>query len=208
MIRISTDALAKRYQRQWLFQNLNLSINSGDRLAILGPNGSGKSTLLKVICGYVAQTKGNVTWEDEKKLELEHWHSKFSFSAPYIELIEEYTLREQLNFHFSLKSWKNGMDRDELIDLAGLSEHQHKELKYFSSGMKQRVKLLQTLCSSVDVYILDEPTVNLDENGILFYNSLIKSIDSNAIVIVGSNDPREFEFCTNQVRLEDHKPKN
>lgn len=71
----------------------------------------------------------------------------------------------------------------------------HKQIRYFSSGMKQRVKLAQAIFSDTPLLLLDEPCTNLDTDGIQLYLGLIKSHAVGKLVIVSSNDKQEYAFC-------------
>jgi len=203
MFKIQAKNVSKRYHKQWLFQDLNLEIGEGERFAVLGPNGSGKSTLLKVLSGFVSPTRGEIKWSDEQELPIELWHSYFSYCAPYTELIEEFTLNEQIDFHFKLKTWRKELNLNTVLNLSGLTAHQNKQIKNFSSGMKQRLKLILSLGSDVKVYFLDEPTVNLDDSGAELYLSLVDGLKKQSTVIVGSNDSREYNFCNKQLDIKE-----
>jgi len=201
-LQIRAEHLSKRYQKHWLFRELDLQFEKGDRTVVLGPNGSGKSTLLKILSGNVAPTEGHVRFiHSEKTLDLDAWHRHFTFCAPYTELIEEYTLSEHLDFHFKLKQKCNSRQFDLMLDRSGLQSSLNKQIRNFSSGMKQRLKLLLSLCSVASVHFLDEPCTNLDEQGIEFYKALISQLDDSAIVILASNDPREYDFCRERLVL-------
>ncbi|MEJ7672032.1 MAG: ATP-binding cassette domain-containing protein [Chitinophagaceae bacterium] len=94
-----------------------------------------------------------------KKIFITH----VSLAAPYLELVEEMTLIEFLQFHSSLKSWQPSMDSKKIISIINLDDALHKQIRYFSSGMKQRVKLAQAIFSNVSIVLLDEPCTNLDD---------------------------------------------
>ena len=199
-MRILAEHLSKRYHKHWLFRELDLQFEKGDRKVLLGPNGSGKSTLLKILSGSVAPTEGNVRFiNGEESIDIGHWHQHFTFCAPYTELIEEYSLAEHIEFHFKLKQKSSDEIFDRMLDQSGLASSMGKHVKNFSSGMKQRLKLLLSLCSVADIYFLDEPCTNLDEQGYGFYKALISEINQNAIVILASNDPREYDYCRDRL---------
>ncbi len=205
-IEIELSGISKKFKRDWVIKNLSYQINLGSKTAILGANGSGKSTLLKIICGFTGTSKGEVKWhKDDNVLDITEWHSHFSYSAPYLELIEEFTLKEMLDLHFKLKPELKSVNRSEILTDSGLLDHMDKPIVNYSSGMKQRVKLILCLCSDVDVYFLDEPCSNLDDEGVLWYHKLVNSLPENKTIIVGSNSTVEYSFCDEYVRVVDFK---
>lgn len=205
-MKIQLTEASKRFQYEWIFKNLNLHLQSGDSLAITGSNGSGKSTLLKCIAGSIPLSSGKITWADEQnEIPSSDWYQKLSISAPYLELPEEFTLSELLDFHFQFKTPIPEISISEMVKTMYLDQHANKPVSQFSSGMKQRVKLSLALFSDCPVVFLDEPTSNLDARGIAWYLELIKNFGSNRILIICSNEPREFEFCTKKIKLEEYK---
>lgn len=205
-MKIQLQEASKRFQYEWIFRNLNLELNQGDSLAITGGNGSGKSTLLKCISGSIPFSAGQMTFESEGKIIPESdWYKYLAISAPYLELPEEFSLTELVDFHFKFKNPLNQIQAKELIEILYLDQHVAKPVSQFSSGMKQRLKLGIALFSDVPVILLDEPTSNLDKKGIAWYSDLIENFQKDRIVIVCSNDPREYEFCLQKLTLEDFK---
>lgn len=205
-MKISLSHLGKRYNRDWIFRNLNFQFAPNKLYAITGPNGSGKSTLIQIISGSVVHNEGKILYiEDEATIEQEKIFRKISFSAPYIEVVEEMTLTEFFNFHDKMKGWIPSLNTKEIIYFLGLEKAAHKQIRYFSSGMKQRVKLAQAILSDVSAVFLDEPLTNLDEEGISLYNSLIKNYCSNRLVIISSNDSKEYSFCEEIIDMRKYK---
>jgi len=206
-VKIILEKAGKKFYREWIFRNLDLELSSVNSLAILGPNGSGKSTLLQLISGCMIPTEGTVLYrEDEINIEGEEIFSRVSFAAPYLELIEEFTLNEIVDFHFHFKKKINGLSANEVVEIIGLEQAKKKIFKYFSSGMKQRVKLGLALLSDSKIVLLDEPCSNLDEGGIKWYRNLIERYSQNKITVVCSNNQtEEYEFCNRQLNLMDWK---
>lgn len=205
-MKIQLTEASKRFQYEWIFKNLNLHLQSGDSLAVTGSNGSGKSTLLKCIAGSIPLSSGKITWANEQnEIPSSDWYQKLSISAPYLELPEEFTLSELLDFHFQFKTPIPEISISEMVKTMYLDQHANKPVSQFSSGMKQRVKLSLALFSDCPVVFLDEPTSNLDARGIAWYLDLIKNFRLNRILIICSNEPREFEFCTKKIKLEEYK---
>ncbi len=205
-MRITLEEIGRRFNREWIFRSINYTFESGKSYAILGPNGSGKSTLLQVISGSLTSSEGKLSYfSNNKQLDIENAFQHLSLAAPYLELIEEFSLAEHIDFHFQFKKYRHGYNKQNLISLLGLQHSEHKALKNFSSGMKQRVKLALAFCSDTDVLLLDEPTSNLDQQGIDWYLSLISEFSADRLVIVCSNQEHEYTFCEQRIRVEDYK---
>ena len=206
MMNIKLTNLGKRYNREWIFRNLNFQFDISKHYAITGPNGSGKSTLLQIIAGSAIYNEGEIVYHYlDKPVEPEKIFKKISFSAPYLDLVEEMTLHEFLNFHRDMKSWISPFDTKQIILLLDLEKSAHKQIRYFSSGMKQRVKLAQAIFSDVPAILLDEPDTNLDEEGIRLYKTLIENHCKNRLVIVSSNDKEEYSFCRERIDMMNYK---
>lgn len=195
----------KRFNREWIFRGLDYQFKQGQAYAITGANGSGKSTLLQVLSGALMHSEGRIDFSDyqNKSIESTIAYERISIAAPYIELIEEMTALEFLAFHVSFK--KLTKTHDEILQEVNLQLAANKQIRYYSSGMKQRLKLAQAFFSDTTTLLLDEPTTNLDESGILLYKSLISKYTTNRLVIVCSNDKNEYDFCGELIRIEDHK---
>jgi ABC-type multidrug transport system ATPase subunit len=205
-MKIRLTKVGKRFNREWIFRNLDFEFHSQRSYAITGPNGSGKSTLLQIIAGATTFNEGTIEYLlAENKLQEEKFYANISIAAPYLELIEEMTLMEFLQFHSALKSWLPGNDPKKIISILGLGEAAKKQIRYFSSGMKQRVKLAQAIFSDVAVVLLDEPCTNLDEEGIALYKTLINDHCKNRLLIVSSNDMQEYDFCDEIIDMKNYK---
>lgn len=205
MMKIKLSEVGKRFNREWIFRNLNLEFSTGRNYAITGPNGSGKSTLLQIIAGATTLSEGEVQYFFlNRQLPVEKIFTHISIAAPYMELVEEMTLIEFLNFHSRLKPWLPGMSTTQIISVLKLESAGHKQIRYFSSGMKQRVKLAQAVFSNVPLVLLDEPSTNLDAEGIILYKNLIKNFCADRLVIVSSNDIDEYDFCEIAIDLRNH----
>ena len=203
---ILLNDIGRRFNRDWIFRNLSYSFKKGSSYAILGRNGSGKSTLLQIIAGSLSQSEGSIEiLVDGKSIESEELYQSLTIAAPYLELIEEFTLSEMIDFHFGFKKYIPGLDKEKLLELLDLKASKNKAIKYFSSGMKQRTKLALAICSDTDLLLLDEPASNLDTQAITWFQDLIKDYTENRIVIVCSNQEHEYFFCQNQLQMADYK---
>lgn len=205
-MKIYLEHISKRFQRHWIFKDVNLNFAAPGATAILGPNGSGKSTLLRIIAAMQSPSAGKVRFEqDNINLPAEQLYHHISFTAPSQEIVEEFTLEEFLKFHFSFKPIYHGLDVQQVINITGLQNAQHKPIADYSSGMKQRVKLAQAIFTDCPILLLDEPCTNLDDEGVQQYRDWIEQYTANKLVIVASNDIREYYFCKEQVKMQDYK---
>lgn len=206
MLKIRLEEASKRFQYEWIFRNLSLELSQGNSLAITGSNGSGKSTLLKCLSGAIPITSGKIDYRfDGKSLSETDWFTHLTITAPYMEVPEEFTLEELLDFHFKFKKPLEGISTKAIIEQLYLTQHASKPVGQFSSGMKQRLKLGLALFSEVPLIFLDEPTSNLDKKGVEWYQEMINLYGKNRILVICSNEPREYEFCEQKIMLEDFK---
>ena len=204
----------KRFNRDWIFRHFNYSFESGKSYAITGPNGSGKSTLLQALSGGMYINEGSIEFRagsqesgdsNSATISTEKIYQHVSVAAPYLEVVEEMTLREFLEFHHGFKPFLSGVTTDSIITAIGLEKAVNKQIRFYSSGMKQRVKLAQCIFSDTAIVLLDEPCTNLDKAGIELYHSLISSYCKNRLVVVSSNDEVEYKFCGERVDMGDYK---
>jgi ABC-type multidrug transport system ATPase subunit len=211
-MKISLINAGKRFNRDWIFRNINQEFISGNAYAITGPNGSGKSTLLQVIGGAMMMSEGeakyrvgNESGSQPLEVHVDQAFQYISIAAPYLELIEEMTLMEFLQFHAQFKPFLPQFDIPAIITAIGLKSAAQKQIRFYSSGMKQRVKLAQAIFSNVPCVLLDEPCTNLDAAGIELYHQLIRDHCNNRLIIVSSNDEQEYSFCKERISISDFK---
>ncbi|ANH79653.1 ABC transporter ATP-binding protein [Niabella ginsenosidivorans] len=202
---IALNKAGKRFNRDWIFKDLTCRFESGNSYAITGSNGSGKSTLLQVISGSLTLNEGACRWSAAASIPADKIFRHISYCAPYLEVIEEMTLLEFLEFHQRFKPLLPGCTPKRIIEELGLEAAGDKRIQQFSSGMKQRAKLAQCIYSDTAVVILDEPCTNLDQQGIALYYSLIDQYCTNRLVLVGSNDETEYRFCQHRLSIMDYK---
>src|ERR1700712_213681 len=203
---ISLQNIGRRFNRDWIFRNIDYTFTSGETYAILGPNGSGKSTLLQVLNGSLAPSMGAIDYSlNDQPIEVDAIFNQLSLAAPYLELIEEFTLDEMTDFHFKFKNYRPGMDKKAVADLLHLDGAKNKMIKYFSSGMKQRLKLALAFCSDTPLLMLDEPTSNLDSQGVDWYLSLVQQFAAGRLTIICSNQEHEYSFCSQRLNISDYK---
>lgn len=209
-MRIKLSNAGKRFNREWIFRRVDLEFNSSFSYAITGPNGSGKSTLLQCIGGMLQVSEGKIKFEEEladgSNLSAdENIYRQISFCAPYLDVIEEMSFLEFLHFHNRFKTFIKNFSAAQIIEEVGLESAAEKQIRFYSSGMKQRVKLAQAIFSNTAIVLLDEPCSNLDTKGIELYHSLIEKYCRERLVIVCSNDEVEYSFCETKISVANFK---
>jgi ABC-type multidrug transport system ATPase subunit len=220
---ISLADAGKRFNRDWIFRHLTYTFHTGNSYAVVGPNGSGKSTLLQAIGGAIALSEGYLTahssrfavpgsqqplitnQQSSNHTSTDQLHQSISIAAPYLDVIEEMTATEFLQFHQTFKPFLTGFTVKKIIAKVSLDTAANKQIRYYSSGMKQRIKLAQAIFSDTPVVLLDEPCTNLDADGIALYHRLINDHCKDRLVIISSNDEVEYGFCKERLSITDWK---
>jgi ABC-type multidrug transport system ATPase subunit len=203
---ITVNDLCKRFNREWIFRHLNFQFLPGTTYAVTGPNGSGKSTLLQVLWGQLPQSSGDIHYQKgTQQIAVEDVFRHVSIATPYMDLIDEFTLREMLDFHFRLKKLRNGLHVEDLFSRMYLEEATEKQLINFSSGMKQRVKLALAFYTEADVYFLDEPGTNLDQRAFEWYLTHLGQVSPQAMIFIASNNEEEYPEKATVLNIRDFK---
>lgn len=192
--------ISKKFGKTWILKNVNLEFQTGEKYAILGNNGSGKSTLMRIISSQTSPSKGEIIYE---KTSIENAYKNISYCAPYIDVIEEYTFEELLKFVAKYKPFMPAYSIQDILSLFNFQSN--KWIKDYSSGMKQRVKLALALFADVNVTLLDEPTSNLDEEGVEWYFEMLNKMPENRTIIIASNIEREYKFCEHHINIKQFK---
>jgi ABC-type multidrug transport system ATPase subunit len=205
-MKIVLENVGKRYNTEWIFRNINFEFQPNDKCVLLGANGSGKSSLLQLIAGSSIPSEGKITYASSAPIEQENIFRQLSIAAPYLELIEEYSLKEMIDYHCKFKPFYDGITTEQAIAITQLDKAKNKIIKNYSSGMKQRIKLALAILSDTPLLLLDEPLSNLDAQGIDWYKQLIHDYAQNRLVIVCSNrQKQEYEFCNRELDVENFK---
>jgi len=224
---ITLTNIGKRYNYEWIFHKVNYEFTGDNNYVILGSNGSGKSTLLQVITGNIIQSEGEISYkipslrlnaENKNKntgveipdsateIDTDTIFRHLSFASPYLDLFDEFTLTESIEFQARFKPFYKDLDTKSIIALTQLEKAKDKQLKQYSSGMKQRVRLALAILCDTPLLLLDEPTSNLDKKAIDWYQNLINDYSQNRLIIVCSNQQEyEYPFCNKELHIEDYK---
>jgi ABC-type multidrug transport system ATPase subunit len=192
-IRFEVNGLAKRFNREWIFRRLDYGFTPNTTYAVTGPNGSGKSTLLQVLWGQTPPSSGVIVYrQGEKTIPAEDIYKRISIATPYMDLIDEFTLEEMVQFHFRLKKLREGLTPEQVIEKMSLQNARRKQIANLSSGMRQRVKLALAFSTEADIVFLDEPGTNLDKTAFQWYLDRLVEIQPMTMIFIASNDPQEY----------------
>ncbi len=207
-MQVTLTDIGKRFNRQWIFKGVNAVFEANKAYALVGNNGSGKSTLLQLIYNFQTISKGEISYHlENRSISEDDLIHQIAFAAPYLELIEEFTLNEMLTFHFGFFKLRAGSSLSEIITDCGLAGNENKFIKHFSSGMKQRLKLALSFYAESPLLLLDEPCSNLDEQGISWYRESIQKQLGMRTIIIASNQSFEHDFCDQVLNIADFRPK-
>ena len=207
-MKISVENLSKIVnQNEIVFKNLTYTFEQNKRYALVGPNGSGKSTLLKIISHNIKPTNGRVDYEiDGKIIQNSQSFNYYGFIAPYLAIYEELLPLEHIKIIAKIRKIPYSKEMAmELLQEFQLDKHYLKPIKFFSSGMKQRMKFLLSLLHKPSILLLDEPFSNLDEIGIKIFEKNINDYTKNGILIIASNDKREISLTDSYLNILDYK---
>jgi ABC-type multidrug transport system ATPase subunit len=205
-MKIIATGIEKKFRKEWIFKKFNGTFAAGSAYALLGPNGSGKSTLLKILAQFSLPTNGQIVFQqsDGTAISSEEAHQYISFAAPYVELIEEFTLTELIQFLQKLDFIASDMTLESFEQYMELSPGKSKLIKNYSSGMRQKIKLAIALLSPRPILCLDEPTSNLDDKAKQWFINRLQE-NRSKLILIASNEAIEIALCEHQIAIADFK---
>ncbi len=203
MYALTLSNVCKYYSTALLFKGISFELNPGEVLAITGWNGSGKSTLLRIIAGLVRPSAGNVEmFCNNEPIHKESRRRFLGMVAPALSLYDELTALENMEFFSRVRGI--AYDRNDCIEIlerVGLADQLQKMSRNFSSGMKQRLKLVQALLHKPPLLLLDEPGSNLDSKGIKIVEDIILQQRKLGMTVIASNEQREVDYADRIINL-------
>lgn len=203
MFTIEADRIGKRFNSFNVFKGLSFTANTGSSIAVTGPNGSGKTTLLEIIAGIQRPTVGEIKYRlDGEEIKRDVFPSLLGFSSPKINPYNELTGSE--NIQFALKSRKiicTDADLNRLLEMFNLKKEKNKSVRYYSSGMKQRLRLILAVLHNPQILLLDEPGSNLDRLGKDIIYTYLDSVRSKKIIVIATNEKEEANLCNERLEL-------
>lgn len=204
IVLLEAENIKKTFNRKLIFDHINFNLSSEDSLAITGKNGSGKTTLSKIIAGILTPTAGTVSIHINGKIvKAEHCYQLIGYVAPYLHLYDEFSGLENIQLSANLRGLKiPKLYLEELLQKVNLDYCKHDLVRTYSSGMQQRLKYAVALVHRPPILILDEPTVNLDEEGITMVQEIFSTQKKDNILIIATNDSEEAKLSEQQLNLD------
>lgn len=204
---LSLAGVAKEFNRRSIFRDVSISLSSRESLAITGRNGSGKSTLVKIMCGLLSPTRGSVEYTLEgKRIAQDEISNHIGLVSPYLQLYDEFSGAENLELLSKIRSGRALREGriDEVLKNVGLWDRRKDFVRTYSSGMKQRLKYAFAVMHEPCILILDEPTSNLDSDGVEMVKHTVDDQLKGSILIVATNDAEEATWCSRKLTLGDN----
>lgn len=204
---IKLEQLGRRFGRDWIFRHIDCTISEGSHSIIVGGNGSGKSTLLQILSGFLSPSEGLVSYtRNNQSIEDTALFKEVSLAAPYLDVYEDLTLEEMVHFQDQFRPWTASLSSSDIIKKLELVPHKTKQIKHFSSGMKQRVKLGLAILTDSTLLCLDEPSSNLDKAAVSWYRNLLTEYASERTVVISTNHVEdEYIRKDNVLQMTDFK---
>ncbi len=193
--KIFFDDVSLSFGRQELFKNISLELRGGQVIGITGANGSGKSTFLKLAGKILRPDSGKVTLPADKKI---------AAITPELKVYDGLTATENLTFFAKLRG--KTLTASDISDLGAriglnMKNFGNVRAENFSTGMRQRLKFAILLSVNADIWLLDEPTANLDDDGREKFFTAIDAAKSDKIILLATNDKLEEKICDEIIRL-------
>jgi heme exporter protein A len=197
------DKIGKNFGEKKIFRDINFELSPGESAAIVGPNGSGKTTLVRIICGLIRPSTGDVSYiQGDERFSARDFYKSIGLVGPYLELYEELTANENLTFFAKMKRVSNASKKiSVLMDRLNLAGREDDQVKTYSSGMRQRLKYIFAILGDPKILILDEPTSNLDSDGIDRVYEIMNEQKKNNILLIATNDQTDLKYGDFQVEI-------
>lgn len=190
---LTITGLRKAFGRRVICRDADLSLETGQAIAVVGPNGSGKSTMVRMIAGLTRPDSGKIVHAvDGAEIGPAEWHNHIGLVSPELALYEELSGFENLEFANHVGGWgKSPSTYETILDEVGLAGRGHDLVGAYSSGMKQRLKYAVALLKEPALLMLDEPTANLDVDGAARVWAALEH--RRVALIIATNEPEEAE---------------
>lgn len=202
-ILLEINDIRKSFGRKILFEKISFSIKNAEAYAITGKNGSGKSTLVKILCGLLSPSGGTIRYTiDNREIPLSELYPVIGLVSPYLNMYEEFTGEENLMLFMKIRGMAvDAASIESLLHRFNIYQHRKKEVRYYSSGMKQRLKYCAALIHKPILLYLDEPTANLDDLGIAVVREVMMEQKKSAALIFATNESEDLQYADKTLDL-------
>lgn len=182
------------YNGEAVLQDVNLSIQEKDYVAVIGPNGGGKTTLLKLMLGLLKPDTGSVHVGGNPPQNAlisigyvpQDVHLNTSFPITAIDVVRMGMLDQKRRFSKQPSSWRHEVM--EALDHMEMAAHAEEKIGMLSGGQRQRVFIARALVTRPKVLLLDEPTASIDTKGQTDFYRLLKDLNQDMTILVVSHD--------------------
>lgn len=191
---ITADNLSLFKNHKKIFANLGFSLSVSSTLIITGENGSGKTSLLKIIAGITESSSGQILWDGQ---DVKNIRGEFASDIQLVGhknfLKANLTVYENLNFYCKLFNSENALNA--ALKFFDLEDLKHQMVKNLSAGIQKKIMLSRLLACPTTIWILDEPSINLDEKSKKKLHGLIKNhSQENGMIIMATHDQMFFDL--------------
>ncbi|MES2373894.1 MAG: ABC transporter ATP-binding protein [Bacteroidota bacterium] len=196
---IIASNVSKKFGKLTALNNISLTCNKGECIALIGPNGSGKTTLIKSILGMVVPDSGFITFNGDNILHSWQYRSQIGYMPQIGRYPDNMSIGDVFEMMKDIRQSKNILD-EELIHLFGLKEQMKKKMRTLSGGTRQKVSASLAFLFNPEVLILDEPTAGLDPVASeILKEKIIAEKKQGKLVLITSHILSELDELVTQV---------
>jgi len=181
---LELNNVSSGYNKQVVLHNVSFRIQEPSIYVVLGPNGAGKTTMFRTIAGILEPFSGEILLDGQNLTVSAEARMRISYLSQYNAMPEEMTVRQALKFYSNME----GGDPDKAIELLGLGQLKDKKFSDLSQGQKKRAAVAKVFLSERDLYLLDEPTSNLDPAVSKEIRDIILEISKDKTVLYSSHN--------------------
>ena len=206
-MKIQLQNVSKRFKNNLLFDQVNITFESGKIYGLIGPNGTGKTVLMKIISGIMKPTEGTILCDDKilgKDIRVLP-NVGVIFEKP--EFFNDLNAEENLALLARINQRITKKEIEEVIKEVGLNFNNKAKVKTYSLGMVQRLGIAQAIMENQGIMILDEPTNALDEDGIELIHQILKQKkEEGKLIIVSSHNSYDIQqLCDGVYKINNGK---
>ncbi len=184
MHRLELKGVSSGYNGHRVLHDISLEIHEPSIYVVLGPNGAGKTTLFRTIGGILEPYSGKVSFDGEDVFVSKETRKRMNYLSHYNAIPEEMTVYNALKFYSDIE----GGNADEVLNLLSLKELRDKKISDLSQGQKKRVSIAKVFLRERDLYLLDEPTANLDPAVSKEIRDILLKLSKDRIVLYSSHN--------------------